>query len=168
MANLVVNSVDDTKLPCYTLLLMQHHSFFRNLPPLFIYPYLPGTRYNYQNVLILKTNCTIFFLIKLHFLPECWNNQMQQSVHWNCGVQLSRWGELLHWHWINPCFVLLSLVFGLKYKESFSSCVLGTEKVWKYFMFITWMVNKLNHFGRSIDSSKWNYKHYWSKGHFLP
>ena len=56
MANLVVNSVDDTKLPCYTLPLVQHHSFFRNLPPLFIYPYLPGTRYNYQNVLILKTN----------------------------------------------------------------------------------------------------------------
>lgn len=49
-------------------------------------------------------------------------------------------------------------MFGLKYKESFSYCVLGTEKVWKYFMFITWMVNKLNHFGRSIDSSKWNYK----------
>ena len=49
-------------------------------------------------------------------------------------------------------------MFGLKYKESFSYCVLGTEKVWKYFMFITWMVNKLNHFGRSIDSSMWNYK----------
>ena len=61
MANLVVNSVDDTKLPCCTLLLMQHHSFFRNLPPLFIYPYLHGTRHNYHNVLILKTNCTIFF-----------------------------------------------------------------------------------------------------------
>ena len=49
-------------------------------------------------------------------------------------------------------------MFGLKYKESFSYCVLGTEKVWKYFMFITGMVNKLNHFGRSIDSSMWNYK----------
>ena len=64
MANLVVNSVDDTKLPCYTLPLVQHHSFFRNLPPLFIYPYLPGTRYNYQNVLILKTN---FFLNQTAF-----------------------------------------------------------------------------------------------------
>ena len=29
-----INSVNNTKLPCYTLPLMQHHSFFRNLPPL--------------------------------------------------------------------------------------------------------------------------------------
>ena len=28
-----INSVDDTKLPLYTLPQMQHHSFFRNLPP---------------------------------------------------------------------------------------------------------------------------------------
>ena len=35
--NLVIgiNSVDNTKLPCYTLPPMQHHNFFRNLPPLF-------------------------------------------------------------------------------------------------------------------------------------
>ena len=32
----VFNSVDDTKLPCYTFPLTQHHSFFRNLSPLFI------------------------------------------------------------------------------------------------------------------------------------
>ena len=30
----IINSVNNTKLPCYTLPLMQHHSFFRNLPPL--------------------------------------------------------------------------------------------------------------------------------------
>ena len=30
----IINSVNNTKLPCYTLTLMQHHSFFRNLPPL--------------------------------------------------------------------------------------------------------------------------------------
>ena len=30
----IISSVNNTKLPCYTLLLMQHHSFFRNLPPL--------------------------------------------------------------------------------------------------------------------------------------
>ena len=30
----VINSVDNTKFPCYTLPPMQHHSFFRNLPPL--------------------------------------------------------------------------------------------------------------------------------------
>ena len=29
----VINSVDKTKMSCYTPLLMQHHSFFRNLPP---------------------------------------------------------------------------------------------------------------------------------------
>ena len=31
----VINSVDNTKLPCYTLPPTQHHIFFRNLPPLF-------------------------------------------------------------------------------------------------------------------------------------
>ena len=30
----IINSVKNTKLPCYTLPLMQHHIFFRNLPPL--------------------------------------------------------------------------------------------------------------------------------------
>ena len=34
MANLLIKSVDNTKLLCYTLLPTQHHSFFRNLPPL--------------------------------------------------------------------------------------------------------------------------------------
>ena len=29
----VINSVDNTKLPSYTLLPTQHHRFFRNLPP---------------------------------------------------------------------------------------------------------------------------------------
>ena len=33
----VINSVDNTKLPCYTLPSTQHHSFFRNLPLLLIY-----------------------------------------------------------------------------------------------------------------------------------
>ena len=30
----ITNSVNNTKLPCYTLPLMQRHSFLRNLPPL--------------------------------------------------------------------------------------------------------------------------------------
>ena len=30
----IINSVNNTKLPCYALPLMQHHSFFRNLPRL--------------------------------------------------------------------------------------------------------------------------------------
>ena len=33
----VINSVDNSKLPCYTLPPTQHHSFFRNLPPLIIW-----------------------------------------------------------------------------------------------------------------------------------
>ena len=32
----VINSVDDPKLPYYTLQLTQHHSFFRNVPPLLL------------------------------------------------------------------------------------------------------------------------------------
>ena len=32
----VINSVDKSKLPCYILPPTQYHSFFRNLPPLFI------------------------------------------------------------------------------------------------------------------------------------
>ena len=31
-----MNSVDYTKLPCYTPPLTQHHSFFKNLPPLYL------------------------------------------------------------------------------------------------------------------------------------
>ena len=31
----ITNSVDNTKLPCCTLPLTQHHNFFRNLPLLF-------------------------------------------------------------------------------------------------------------------------------------
>ena len=33
----VINSVGNTKLPCYTLPPKQHHSFFRNLPPFFMF-----------------------------------------------------------------------------------------------------------------------------------
>ena len=33
----VINLVDNTKLPCSTLPPTLHHSFFRNLPPLFIW-----------------------------------------------------------------------------------------------------------------------------------
>ena len=37
VANLRYHSVNNTKLPCYTFLPTQHHSFLRKLPPLFIY-----------------------------------------------------------------------------------------------------------------------------------
>ena len=39
----LVNSIDNTKLSWYTLPPRQHHSFFRNLPPLFIYNYHNST-----------------------------------------------------------------------------------------------------------------------------
>ena len=32
----VINSADNTKLPCYTLPWMQHHTCFSNLPTLFL------------------------------------------------------------------------------------------------------------------------------------
>ena len=36
VAKYVINSVDNTKLPCYTLPPTKQHSFFRNLPPLLV------------------------------------------------------------------------------------------------------------------------------------
>ena len=59
------------------------------------------------------------------------------------------WAQNLMFYWY---FILLSPKFGLKYRVSFSYC-LGDWKdwkyVWKYFMFATWMVNKLDHSGKS-------------------
>ena len=43
-----INSVNNTKLPCYTLPLMQHHSFFRNLPR------LPAQQSSTQHVQVEK------------------------------------------------------------------------------------------------------------------
>ena len=34
----MINSVDNTELPCYTHPPLQHHSLFRNLPPLVLVP----------------------------------------------------------------------------------------------------------------------------------
>ena len=63
-------------------------------------------------------------------------------------------------------------MFGLKYKVLFSYCVLVTGKVWKYvwkyFMFVTWMVDKFNYSRRSIVSLKQNLKDYWSERNFPP
>lgn len=54
----------------------------------------------------------------------------------------------------------------------FSYCVLVTEKVWKYvwkyFMFVTWMVDKFDYSRRSIVSLKQNLKDYWSERDFRP
>ena len=47
----VINTDDNTKLPCYTLPPTQHHNFFRNLPPLFISPQsLSGLVVEHQRV----------------------------------------------------------------------------------------------------------------------
>ena len=42
-----MNSVDNTKLPCYTLPPMQHHSFSGNLPPLSIWRTLGLLRFRF-------------------------------------------------------------------------------------------------------------------------
>ena len=52
--------VDNTKLPCYTLPLTQHHSFFRNLPPLFTFS---RTLLNSNNILFLEIWCDRHLLI---------------------------------------------------------------------------------------------------------
>ena len=44
----IINSVNNTKLHCYTLPLMQHHSFFRNLPR------LPAQQSSTQHVQVEK------------------------------------------------------------------------------------------------------------------
>ena len=44
----IINSVNNIKLPCYTLPLMQHHSFFRNLPR------LPAQQSSTQHVQVEK------------------------------------------------------------------------------------------------------------------
>ena len=111
VANLVVNSVDDTKLPCYTLPLVQHHSFFRNLPPLFIYPYLPGTRYNYQNVMILKTNCTFFFFNQTAFPSR----MLEQSNAAICALKLLSTALQMRW--------AFTLTLNKSLFCSFASCV---------------------------------------------
>ena len=90
------------------------------------------------------------------------NNFSQMHVSWS-ELLLDTWGSLpdllslsytdwaqnLMFYWY---FILLSPKFGLKYRVSFSYC-LGDWKdwkyVWKYFMFATWMVNKLDHSGKS-------------------
>ena len=40
VANLHFNSVEDSKLPCCNLPPTEHHSFFRNLTPLFLFIFL--------------------------------------------------------------------------------------------------------------------------------
>ena len=60
-----INSVDKTKLPCYTLSTMQHHSFFRNLPPFFICLLLCGSVPWWQASMLQVTQSAI---LCQHFL----------------------------------------------------------------------------------------------------
>ena len=90
------------------------------------------------------------------------NNFSQMHVSWSellldtwdslpdlLSLSYTDWAQNLMFYWY---FILLSPKFGLKYRVSFSYC-LGDWKdwkyVWKYFMFATWMVNKLDHSGKS-------------------
>ena len=60
----IINSVNSTKLPCYTLPLMQHHSFFRNLPP------LPAQQSSTQHELQEKKDSSV--LINKIYVTECY------------------------------------------------------------------------------------------------
>ena len=51
----IINSVNNTKLPCYTLPLMQHQNFFRNLPP------LPAQQSSTEHELTEKNNSSVLF-----------------------------------------------------------------------------------------------------------
>ena len=79
------------------------------------------------------------------------------------------WAQNRTWCFIHV--LSLSPVFGLKFKVLLSYCVLVTEKkvwkfIWNYFLFTTWMINKLDHLEISIVKSKQNFG--WSKRGFLP
>ena len=57
--NYVINSVDSTKLPCYTLPLTQHYGFLRNLPSFINIFYL---LLNYFKTILLFYFSNLFFL----------------------------------------------------------------------------------------------------------
>ena len=56
--NYVINSVDSTKLPCYTLPLTQHYGFLRNLPSFINIFYL---LLNYFKTILLFYFSNLFF-----------------------------------------------------------------------------------------------------------
>ena len=57
--NYIINSVDSTKLPCYTLPQTQHDGFLRNLPPFIHIFYL---LLNYFKTILLFYFSNLFFL----------------------------------------------------------------------------------------------------------
>ena len=56
--NYVINSIDSTNLPCYTLPQTQHHGFYRNLPPFIHIFYL---LLNYFKTILLFYFSNLFF-----------------------------------------------------------------------------------------------------------
>ena len=61
----IINSVNNTKLHCCTLPLMQHHSFLRNLPP------LPAQQSSTQHELAEKKDS--FVLINKVYVTDCYH-----------------------------------------------------------------------------------------------
>ena len=59
-----INSVDNTKLPCYTLSPTQHHSFFRNLP-LCSQVHVNLQKWKYTSIFVPKDLCGTFWLLAL-------------------------------------------------------------------------------------------------------
>ena len=64
------NQHDNTKLPCYTLLPMQHHNFFQNLLPLFLLCYLCYSEWAWTRG-VLRTESILQLSLR----------QMQDSIH---------------------------------------------------------------------------------------
>ena len=84
VANLCYQLVDDTKLPCYTLPLMQHFSFFRNLPPLnyrYCLIWLMQTWLMWHNLQHLPMHNWIVTLIVTNWFFNIFSNYRQNRWH---------------------------------------------------------------------------------------
>ena len=98
----VINSVDDAKLPCYTLPSTQYHSFFRNLPHLFSYSSLKAA-----DLLTLPKACSQIAM----------NNFREVRVLWAKGI-------------LSEVFDI-SIIFTREFLKlvSFCTCVVWTSEM---------------------------------------
>ena len=81
----IINSVHNTKLPCYTIPPMHYHSFFRNLPSLFIKIH---TLIQFIKLNIVKKSLipTYFFVLKM---------KISERLRWS-------WKHKYIWHVQDP------------------------------------------------------------------
>ena len=94
--NYIIISVDNAKLPCYTLPPTQHHGIFRKLPP---YPFNPI----FSLLLLFKKQFDIFIFQNFFFDPwsDLWSSLW--SDLWS-----SLWSDLI---WCSPILVLSMLLW---------------------------------------------------------